>query len=53
MNDTIENKNKDDLSHTIILPKKQFEAFIQTCECPQSPSKEILDTAKRLDEEGF
>lgn len=37
----------------IQLTNQQFDQFMQACQATQQPSQEILDAAKRLDEEGF
>ncbi|MFT4927856.1 MAG: hypothetical protein ACI8WB_003970 [Phenylobacterium sp.] len=37
----------------IQLTNQQFDDFIAICDTEQTPSKEILDAAKRLDTEGF
>lgn len=37
----------------IKLTNDQFDQFIAICDSSPKPSKEILNAAKRLDEEGF
>jgi uncharacterized protein (DUF1778 family) len=37
----------------IELTNQHFDQFIQACESAQVPSKKILDTADKLDQEGF
>lgn len=40
-------------STEITLTNEQFDRFIEVCESAPSPSKKLLDAARKLDEEGF
>lgn len=37
----------------IQLANQDFDDFIKACEAARAPSKKILDTARKLDQEGF
>jgi uncharacterized protein (DUF1778 family) len=37
----------------IVLVNQQFDSFIKACETAPTPSKKLVETANRLDSEGF
>jgi uncharacterized protein (DUF1778 family) len=37
----------------ILLTNERFDNFIKACETAKTPSKKIIETAKKLDKEGF
>lgn len=46
-------KKKMKAQNELILSERQFEKLMELCENPPPPSKKILESAKKLDSDGF